>query len=178
LAGGAVAAGVALFLAARFLSGGAGASLAALESASLPLDSALRNGKPTLVEFYAPWCDACRELAPVERDLQQRFGASVNFVLLDVDNPLWQQEVEEYRVSGIPHFVFLDQKGEALAAAVGRVPGRVLEANVAAMAEDNGGGGTIELPFLAERAEASALRAAGGGAAAVGVDAAAPRAHA
>jgi len=172
LAGGAVAAGVALFLAARFLSGGAGASLAALESASLPLDSALRNGKPTLVEFYAPWCDACRELAPVERDLQQRYGGSVNFVLLDVDNPLWQQEVEEYRVGGIPHFVFLDQKGDALAAAVGRVPDRVLEANVAAMAEGASGG--IELPFLNQRAAASALRSAQG----VGVDAAAPRAHA
>jgi hypothetical protein len=54
LAGGAVAAGVALFLAVRLLTGGP--SIAALEQEAVPLDVALRNGKPTVVEFYASWC--------------------------------------------------------------------------------------------------------------------------
>lgn len=53
LAGGAVAAGVALFLATRLLSGGP--SVAALEEQAVPLDVALSNGKPTVVEFYASW---------------------------------------------------------------------------------------------------------------------------
>lgn len=53
LAGGAVAAGVALFLATRLLSGGP--SIAALEQEAIPLDVALSNGKPTVVEFYANW---------------------------------------------------------------------------------------------------------------------------
>lgn len=53
LAGGAVAAGVALFLATRLLSGGP--SLAALEQDAVPLDVALSNGRPTVVEFYANW---------------------------------------------------------------------------------------------------------------------------
>lgn len=62
LASTAVGIGVAAFLATRFASGAP--SLSSLEKASVPLDTALANGKPTLLEFYANWCETCRESAP------------------------------------------------------------------------------------------------------------------
>lgn len=62
LAVAAVAVGVIAFGASRFGSGGV--SLAQVASTSTPLDEALSNGRPTVVEFYANYCEVCRELAP------------------------------------------------------------------------------------------------------------------
>ena len=53
LAAGAALAAAAAFTAARLFSGGP--SLASLERQSVPLEVALRNEKPTVIEFYANW---------------------------------------------------------------------------------------------------------------------------
>ena len=50
------------FLASRSLLGRP--ALDELRLQSLPLDTALENGRPTLLEFYADWCEVCNELAP------------------------------------------------------------------------------------------------------------------
>ncbi|MCS6812160.1 MAG: thioredoxin domain-containing protein, partial [Cyanobacteria bacterium] len=38
-------------------------SLDALAARSIPLEIALKNGKPTLIEFYANWCTTCQAMA-------------------------------------------------------------------------------------------------------------------
>eukprot|EP00899_Mesostigma_viride_P018497 jgi/Mesvir1/26649/Mv20438-RA.1 len=111
--------GVALFLATR-LSGGV--PLSALETSAVPLDIALGNGRPSVVEFYADWCEVCREMAPDVFALEKQYGDKVNWVMLNIDNPKWDPELEEYRVDGIPHFVFLDDHAQAKAEMIGRLP--------------------------------------------------------
>jgi len=54
--------GVALFLLSRAAGGGV-ASLADFAADSVPLDAALANGRPSIVEFYADWCSVCKSVA-------------------------------------------------------------------------------------------------------------------
>ncbi|PON74497.1 Thioredoxin [Parasponia andersonii] len=124
-------AAVGLFLSARL---DFGVSLKDLAAAALPYDEALSNGKPTVVEFYADWCEVCRELAPDVYKVEQQFKDRVNFVMLNVDNTKWEQELDEFGVEGIPHFAFLDKEGNEEGNVVGRLPQKYLLENVDALA--------------------------------------------
>jgi len=79
---------------------------------SLLPEEALLNGKPTVFEFYADWCEACKEMAPDMVDAKKQNGNKVDIVLLNVDNPRWIDLIEKYDVNGIPKLTFFDNKGE------------------------------------------------------------------
>lgn len=128
-----VGAAVGLFLSSRLELGG-GASLKDLSASALPYEEALSNGKPTVVEFYADWCEVCRELAADVYKVEQQYKNQVNFVMLNVDNTKWEQELDEFGVEGIPHFAFLDRKGNEEGYVVGRLPKKYLLENVDALA--------------------------------------------
>ncbi|RLN43003.1 hypothetical protein C2845_PM01G27030 [Panicum miliaceum] len=110
------------------------ASLKDLASNSVPYEEALSNGKPTVVEFYADWCEVCRELAPDIYQVEQQYKDRVNFVMLNVDNTKWEQELDEFGVEGIPHFAFLDKEGNEEGNVVGRLPKQYFLDNVVALA--------------------------------------------
>lgn len=122
---------VGLFLSSRL---DFGISLKDLSAVAVPYEEALSNGKPTVVEFYADWCEVCRELAPEVYKVEQQYKNQVNFVMLNVDNTKWEQELDEFGVEGIPHFAFLDAQGNEEGNVVGRLPGQYLLENVAALA--------------------------------------------
>ncbi|WP_414565301.1 MULTISPECIES: thioredoxin family protein [unclassified Anabaena] len=109
------------------------ASLADLDQASTPLEVAISNGKPSIVEFYANWCTVCQKMAPDIAQLEQEYTDKVNFVMLNVDNTKWLPEMLKYRVDGIPHFVFLDNNGETIAQAIGDQPHTVMASNLDAL---------------------------------------------
>jgi thiol-disulfide isomerase/thioredoxin len=113
-------------------------TLTQLDQKSIPYDTALINGKPSIVEFYANWCTVCQKMAPDIATLEQEYGNKVNFVMLNVDNTKWLPEMLRYRVDGIPHFVFFNQTGEALAEAIGDQPKTIMVSNLQALMAGSG----------------------------------------
>lgn len=127
----AIALSVALFLGLRTET--TSASLTTLNQASTPLEVALSNGKPSLVEFYADWCTVCQKMAPDLAQLEAQYADKINFVMLNVDNTKWLPEMLKYRVDGIPHFVFLAKDGESVAQTIGDQPRTVMATNLEAL---------------------------------------------
>jgi len=69
---------------------------------SLPPEVALTNGRPTVLEFYADWCEVCREMAPAMLEMERQHGSALDVVLVNIDNPRWLDLTDRYDVTGIP----------------------------------------------------------------------------
>lgn len=131
----AVVLGVALFISLQTETNSG--SLESLVNRSMSLEDALSNDKPTLTEFYADWCTSCQAMAGDLAAIEDSYGEKVNFVMLNVDNNKWLPEILRYRVDGIPHFVFMNREGEAVAEAIGEQPRSILEADLEALIASN-----------------------------------------
>jgi thiol-disulfide isomerase/thioredoxin len=127
--------------------------LSVLADEAVPLNVAMENKKPTLMEFYANWCTSCQAMAADLQALKQQYGDRVNFVMLNVDNSKWLPEILHYRVDGIPHFVFLGNDGIAIAEAIGELPHSILAANLAALVDH------APLPYAQATGQTSAFSA-------------------
>ena len=49
----------------------------------------------------------CDEMAPEAGALRREYGDRLKFVMLNVDNPKWAEELQPFDIDGIPHFEFL-----------------------------------------------------------------------
>ena len=104
------------------------APLEQLARQSLDLPVALADGRPTLVEFYADWCEACRAMAPARAAMERQHHDQIDVVLLNVDNPRWQPEIDRYDVNGIPQLELFDASGTAIGRSLGARSAPELEA--------------------------------------------------
>ena len=90
----------------------ANAMLDKLAKNSLLPEQALSNGRPTVLEFYADWCEACKEMAPDMNNFKKQNSDKIDIVLLNVDNSRWLDLIDKYNVNGIPQLTFFNEKGE------------------------------------------------------------------
>ena len=81
---------------------------------------AFENNKPTFLEFYAEWCEVCKEMAPKISALKEEYENDLNFVFLNVDNQKWGNYIRKFEVNGIPQVNLFDRKGNLISTFIGR----------------------------------------------------------
>ena len=97
---------------------------------SMDPEIAFINGKPTYLEFYAEWCEICKEMAPEVTELKKDFENDVNFVFLNVDNPKWNKYIKQFEVNGIPQINFIDSNSNLKATFTGLQQEKILKDSI------------------------------------------------
>ena len=87
---------------------------------SVEPEIAFINDKPTFLEFYAEWCEVCKEMAPKVSTLKKEFENDINFVFLNVDNQKWDNYIRKFQVNGIPQVNLFDRKGNLISTFIGK----------------------------------------------------------
>jgi thioredoxin-like negative regulator of GroEL len=87
---------------------------------SVEPEIAFNNNKPTFLEFYAEWCEVCKEMAPKLSVLKEEYEKDINFVFLNVDNQKWENYIRKFEVNGIPQVNIFDREGNLKSTFIGK----------------------------------------------------------
>jgi thiol-disulfide isomerase/thioredoxin len=102
--------------------------------ASDPISFNIASGKYQLVELMAFWCEECRDLNPILKGLEKEWGDKVNFVFLNVDDPLNSENLNKLsRFNVVPQLVLLDGDGKIVKEWVGSVPAETIQKELEAL---------------------------------------------
>ena len=116
--------------------------------------SALMDGKPTVLNFWASWCGPCRSEMPHIQDAYERLSGEVSFVMINMTDGQreTQESAEEYMAESgwtfpiyfdsdydaamtygaysLPQTYFIDAEGRLIAAARGSMSAEVLQSGI------------------------------------------------
>ena len=98
---------------------------------SLDPEIAFTNDKPTFLEFYAEWCEVCKEMAPKVSALKEEYEKEINFVFLNVDNQKWENYIQKLEVNGIPQVNLFDRKGDLKYTFIGKQEESTIKESIA-----------------------------------------------
>ena len=91
---------------------------------------AFTNNKPTFLEFYAEWCEVCKEMAPKFSALKDEYEKDINFVFLNVDNQKWDKYIRKFAVNGIPQVNLFDRQGKLISTFVGKQEEKTIKESI------------------------------------------------
>lgn len=111
LAGVAGMAAAGLGVALQGCDGGARSPGAAPLQADDPVEQALRQGRPAMIQFGANACAACREMKPVLESLQRVHGQRFTVMNVDLIAQKHRGYLRRFRIQLMPTQVFFDATG-------------------------------------------------------------------
>jgi thiol-disulfide isomerase/thioredoxin len=106
------------------------ALLVSLQSQSAPITLIGTNNKPTVVDFWAPWCTNCQSMAGTLAAIENDYAGKVNFIMVDGDKKENWPLIERFGVDAIPHMALLDSEGNVETALIGPIPKSVMKADL------------------------------------------------
>jgi len=85
------------------------------------------QGKPVLVDIYASWCPACKNIAPTLSKLEQQYAGKVEFVVLDVtDKATTDKAVAKAKELGLSDFLAANKAQTGTLTIVDPATGQIL----------------------------------------------------
>ncbi|KAK1291642.1 hypothetical protein QJS10_CPB17g01151 [Acorus calamus] len=99
--------------------GGTNVKLATIPSSVVVLteesfnEVVLDETKDVLVEFYAPWCGHCKNLAPIYEKVATAYKLEEDVVIANLDADKYKDLAEKYGVSGYPTLKFFPKGNKA-----------------------------------------------------------------
>ncbi|MDR0482168.1 MAG: thioredoxin [Cellulomonadaceae bacterium] len=79
---------------------------------------------PVLVDFWAPWCAPCRQLAPIVDEIAEELESSLTVVKVNIDDA--PSLADTYEIKGIPTLKLFKDGAEALTILGGAPKGDLL----------------------------------------------------
>ena len=90
----------------------------------------LKSTVPVLVDFWAPWCGPCRQIAPILDALATKYDGKIIVAKVNVDEQ--QQYAGQYGIQSIPALLFF-KNGKVVDEIVGASPAKMYEQKVEAV---------------------------------------------
>lgn len=83
----------------------------------------LHSSIPVIVDFWAPWCNPCKMIAPTLEKLAKEYDGKLIVAKINTDDN--QEWMAKYDIQGIPTVLFVSN-GKIIHRQVGALPERML----------------------------------------------------
>lgn len=71
-------------------------------------EQAMKDNKPFVALFYTDWCTYCKRFMPKYKILSDIYKDKYNFVMINVENPVYTKVVNDYAIGSFPTIYIID----------------------------------------------------------------------